>query len=236
MKSKSKKTGMSDPVFLLIETATEVCSVGISRGKKITVKRETFQGNSHAENIGRFVVELQQELKIEPEAYDAVVISGGPGSYTGLRIGTSFAKGMCFGKDLPLIAINTLEGLSRNPQVRNLKGLRIPMLDARRMEVYASCYDENDSCILEPAPLVLDNESFGDFDGKELHFFGNGMPKFREISKVRNAKFYDEVNPNVDGLAELAYTKFIAGEFADVAYFEPEYLKAFIAGPPKKML
>lgn len=236
MRSKSKKTGMSDPVFLLIETATEVCSVGISRGKKIIAKRESFRGNSHAENIGRFVVELQQELKIEPEAYDAVVISGGPGSYTGLRIGTSFAKGMCFGKDLPLIAINTLEGLSRNPQVRNLKGLRIPMLDARRMEVYASCYDENDACILEPAPLLLEPDSFGNNGHREIHFFGNGMPKFREISKVRNAKFHDEVYCGVEGLIELANTRFMAGEFEDVAYFEPEYLKAFMAGPPRKML
>ncbi len=224
--------------ILNIETSTRVCSVCLSvDGKPVSI-RESFVKNSHAENITVFSESVLKEAGIKWNDLEAVAVSKGPGSYTGLRIGVSTAKGFCYALDKPLIAINTLQamaagmiGKTKSPE----QFLFCPMIDARRMEVYAAVFDAGLKEIKKTEAVIVDKNSFSDLlSTHKIIFAGDGSAKCREVlSCQENAIFYDDFFPSSTYIAQLAEEKFHLREFEDVAYFEPFYLKDFVAGIPK---
>lgn len=223
--------------ILCLETSTTMCSVGVAvNGVKHSLC-EVNEGYSHAEKIEELVDEALAKANLTLSELNAVAVGKGPGSYTGLRIGVSLAKGLCLGLNIPLISVNTLEAMSANPKVINQKGFRVPMLDARRMEVYTAVYNED---LTEKDPtqaLVVDSDSFSDYKEEQMVFFGPGMEKCKELlSAFSNAHYVNEVWPSAEGMMQIAHHKLIQSHTEDVAYFEPFYLKDFVAGKPKKML
>jgi len=225
-------------VILNIETSTRVCSVCLAVDGKPVFIRESFVKNTHAENVTVFSETVLQEAGFKWNNLDAVAVSKGPGSYTGLRIGVSTAKGFCYALDKPLIAINTLRAMAagmiektENPE----NYLFCPMIDARRMEVYAAVFDAGLHTIKKTSAVIVDENSFGDlFPTHKIIFAGDGASKCTEVlGHQENAIFEKEFHPSAAYLAELAEEKFLRQEFEDVAYFEPFYLKDFIAGIPR---
>tara|TARA_R110001632_G_scaffold150757_1_gene268233 strand:- start:1608 stop:2300 length:693 start_codon:yes stop_codon:yes gene_type:complete len=227
------KSGM----ILCLETATTNCSVALSfEGKQIALKEDYDVKYSHAERLHKYIEEVLAFAKAVKEDLSAIAISKGPGSYTGLRIGVSAAKGLCFALDIPLISIPTLQSLALqvNPAPNELV---IPMLDARRMEVYSAVYDAHNNAARDTQAEILEPSSFTSYlDQGKVSFIGNGVPKFSEICEHPNAVFIEGKLPSAAQMCDLAYQKFTAGDFEDVAYFEPYYLKDFIAGKPKKLI
>lgn len=225
------------PYILNIETATEVCSVCVSYNGQILFEREETKGPSHASVLGLFVAEAMQYLQADNKKLDAVAVSCGPGSYTGLRIGVSEAKGLCYGLSVPLIAINTLKimayGLiSQNPVEKDT--LLCPMIDARRMEVYDAVFDRQLNVIRETSADIIDANSFGNLLAeKKIAFFGNGSDKVKTILENPKSIFIDNVYPKATNMPDLAEEEFASENFVDVAYFEPFYLKEFVATTPK---
>ena len=220
--------------ILNIETATTNCSVSIGRQGEVAFLRETAgQGYSHAENLHTFIKEGMEALQLTYADLDAVAVSMGPGSYTGLRIGVSAAKGLCFAANLPLIAIPTLDIL--NAQLSAEEGLTIPMLDARRMEVYAAVYDTEGTQVVETRAVIVDENSFEEELRKgKVHFLGNASSKTAEVIQHPNAIFHNELQlPSANEMALLAENLFREDHFVDVAYFEPYYLKDFMVTPKK---
>ena len=222
------------PSILHIETSTTVCSVVLSENGKVVSERISLTGPSHASLLGVFVQEILQETKAHP---DAVAVSCGPGSYTGLRIGVSTAKGLCYGWNVPLIAVNTLQLLASTVAAgkqTEVNTLFCPMIDARRMEVFSAFYDKDLKLFREIAADIVDENSYLDIlaDHKVL-FFGNGADKCRSSITHPNAEFIDDIQPKAANMIPLAEKAFAAGEFVDVAYFEPFYLKEFVATVPK---
>ncbi|MEZ5198112.1 MAG: tRNA (adenosine(37)-N6)-threonylcarbamoyltransferase complex dimerization subunit type 1 TsaB [Bacteroidales bacterium] len=222
-----------------IETATPVCSVALSIDNEIIGLKETDVKNSHAEVVTVFIDELLQENKIKTSQITAVAVSKGPGSYTGLRIGVSTAKGLCYAFNIPMIAIGTLTSMAFGMAGKmatdyDSSTLFCPMLDARRMEVYCSLYDYSNKEVLETSAKIIDKNSFSDYlnQGKII-FFGNGAAKCRNVLNHPNAFFVDDFNPSAKDLAGIAYSYFQNKQFENVAYFEPFYLKDFIAGMPR---
>lgn len=222
--------------ILSIETATPVCSVCLSQGTVVVASRETSTPQSHAAILAPFVQEVLQEAGIQAAELDAVVISKGPGSYTGLRIGVSTAKGICYALDKPLVSVSTPRAMAYGAIQAHPGYYRYcPMIDARRMEVYLAFYDNElnidggiEAKIIETGTLnaILDK-------GKVL-FFGDGAAKCKDIlSKHPNACFDTDFTPSAVHLARIGYERFLSGVREDVAYFEPFYLKDFVAGPPK---
>jgi tRNA threonylcarbamoyladenosine biosynthesis protein TsaB len=219
-------------LILNLETASKNCSVSLSKDSQIISSREHLSaGFSHAEKLHPFIDEVMKEAGVKFTDLDAVAVSKGPGSYTGLRIGVSAAKGLCYANDLPLIAIPTLE-IMANSQ-KSFDGLLVPMLDARRMEVYSSVFNNSlkDSLqeIRSTKAEVIDENSFADIlsDNKVL-FFGDGAAKCKEVIKSENAHFVDDIYPSSIQMAEMADSFYAKNDFVDVAYFEPFYLKDFI--------
>lgn len=211
-----------------------MCSVVLSENGKAVAGRISLTGPSHASLLGVFVQEILQETKARP---DAVAVSCGPGSYTGLRIGVSTAKGLCYGWNVPLIAINTLQLLASTVATERQAGsdtLFCPMIDARRMEVFSAFYDKNLNLFREIAADIVDEESYLDIlaDHKVL-FFGNGADKCRSSITHSNAEFVENIVPKAVNMIPLAEKAFAEGKFEDVAYFEPFYLKEFVATVPK---
>ncbi len=226
--------------ILNIETSTTVCSVSISENGICKCFRENFNGNNHSELIGVFVQEVLEESGFLPKELDAVALSIGPGSYTGLRIGTSFAKGLCYGSDLKLITIPTLKIIAENVigtyDIED-DALLCPMIDARRMEVYNCIYDAQLNEIRETMPEIIDENSFSEIlKEKKIYFFGNGAEKCKPFITHENAIFLDKVYPHANSMIKLAEEAFNNNEFADVAYFEPFYLKAANVTMPKNQL
>ncbi len=222
-------------LLLCIETSTTNCSVAISKnGECIALKEDNNAGYSHSESLHLFIEDLLAEQKITLDNLDAIVVSKGPGSYTGLRIGVSTAKGLCYALDIPLIAINTLDSLAA--EIKNDANCYIvPMLDARRMEVYTATYTENYKNIEPTKALILEETSYSELlEKQKTIFIGNGVAKFQEICKHPNAEFIANKVPSAKNLCGLAHQKFEAKNFEDVAYFEPYYLKDFVAGVKKK--
>ncbi len=222
--------------ILSIETSTTNCSVALSiDGKNDVIKEENSMNYSHSEKLHVFINEVLQEMNLKVHDLHAIAISKGPGSYTGLRIGVSSAKGLCYACNLPIIGIPTLQSLAHQLKGKTSKeDLIIPMLDARRMEVYTQTFN---SSILPKNPTaakVLDEKSFMELQNYKLHFIGNGVAKFKTIYPLNNASFYPEALPSANEMSEIAFEKFNLGEFEDLAYFEPYYLKDFKAGKPKK--
>lgn len=218
-------------LILSLETATTNCSVAIARdGKLLCLKEQNSKRYSHAENLHVFIREILRKKGYGLKDLDAVAVSKGPGSYTGLRIGVSTAKGLCFALDIPLISVETLKVLAqRGTQGPETFNFIIPMLEARRMEVYTTVFD-NDLAKCSPTEAkVLSKEAYEEYleQGKVL-LVGNGTDKFKAICPHENATFHDEV-PSAREMAGLADEKYKAQEFEDVAYFDPYYLKDFIA-------
>lgn len=221
-------------IILNIETSTKNCSVSIADSGKIIAIKELNNGNySHAEVLHPFIEDILKEGNISRGEIDAIAVSKGPGSYTGLRIGVSAAKGLSFALNRPLIAIDTLTSLSYAISID--KGLIVPMLDARRMEVYAAVFDKQHHIIREIKAEIIDETSFlAALEQGEVHFLGDGAHKCKEIITHRNAVFVDDMFPSSREMAVLSYHKFNKNDFEDLAYFEPFYLKDFIVIPEKK--
>ncbi len=229
--------------ILCIETSTEVCSVALSAEGRVVSEREDKSGRNHAQLLTRYVEEVMSERNLPFKSLDAVAVSGGPGSYTGLRIGVSTAKGLCYAAGLPLIAISSLEAMAHyvinNPYSLGIEKkeplLYCPMIDARRMEVYACVYNHQLVKIREIQADIIDHLSFELLllDQKIL-FFGNGADKCKMTIQHPNALFLDNITTSAAYMAELAESAFMAGNFADVAYYEPYYLKDFVATIPTK--
>ena len=215
--------------ILNLETATTNCSVSISvDGKLVSIKEENTANYSHAEQLHIFIEEALKEASFSFSDIDAIAVSKGPGSYTGLRIGVSAAKGLCFSLDLPLISVPTLESMANQIHIGEDE-LVIPVLDARRMEVYSCVFDENYKEIRETKAEIIDENSFTEFSKfKKVHVIGSGSEKCEEILRYSNFQFYKEAYPSAKEMSKLTQKKFEANDFEDVAYFEPYYLKDFI--------
>ena len=232
-------------LILCIETGTDICSVDIAKDGELLSLRESDEGRDHARKVGVFVDELLRETGIAPDELDAVAVGKGPGSYTGLRIGVSFAKGLCYGLQKPLIAVGSLDALTEVAREDYEAGilsvsdwdraLLCPMVDARRMEVYAQVFDAEGRPQNEVTAEVIDAGSFREFreQGRPFVIFGSGARKCAEV--LAGAEFV-EVAPSARGLARLAQQALDEGRTEDIAYFEPFYLKDFVVTTSKKSL
>ena len=223
-------------LILNIDTATSVCSVALAKDGEVVGCLENNEGLNHSVLLGVYIDRLLQEHYWDAQQLDAVAVSMGPGSYTGLRIGVSTAKGLCFGSGKPLIAIPTLQALA-NAVARECRedALYCPMLDARRMEVYTAVFDRDNRMVLDTRAEIITPDSFSDLLAmRKVFFFGNGSDKTRDLLASPNACFISGVETSARHLAPLAEAAFRAGIFVDTAYFEPFYLKDFIATVPKK--
>lgn len=221
-----------------IETSTEVCSVALTSEGQILEHRENYDGQNHAKLLSTFISDVLKYATSREIKIDAVAVSIGPGSYTGLRIGLSEAKGLAFGLNVPLIGIDTLKILC----VATMFGheidenaLFIPMIDARRMEVFTGVYNLALEEVMQPHPVILDEDSFSEYiqTGKDIYLIGNGADKAAEILKQPNVKFIKGIKPvavEMLALSELAFRK---NDFIDIAYSTPKYLKEFQATMPK---
>lgn len=221
--------------ILNLETATTNCSVSISEGDNIICLKENNAENySHSEQLHLFIKEALEEASLSFSDLDAIAVSKGPGSYTGLRIGVSAAKGLCFSLDLPLISIPTLESMAN--QIKASEGeVIIPVLDARRMEVYSSVYDSAYQKVRDTRAEVIDEDSFKEFSPhSKIYIVGSGAEKCKEIVKHSNFTFNTSVVPSAREMGKIASRKFQEGSFEDVAYFEPYYLKDFVLQVKKK--
>ena len=221
-------------IILNIETATKNCSVSIAdKGNVISIKELNNGNYSHAEVLHPYILDVLEEAKLTFKDIDAVAVSKGPGSYTGLRIGVSAAKGLCFSFDKPLISIETLTSLSHAISVD--KGIIIPMLDARRMEVYAAVFDDKHHQIREIKAEIIDENSFEAYlKNDKVYFLGDGSLKCKNVITHENAVFIDYKFPSAKEIAKLSYTKYKKSDIENVAYFEPFYLKDFVVIPQKK--
>ena len=220
--------------ILNIETSTTNCSVALSKnGVVIGIKEDNNLEYSHAERLHVYIDEVLKTAKATIDQLEAIAISKGPGSYTGLRIGVSAAKGLCYALSLPLISVPTLEALAH--QVETPKGPIIAMLDARRMEVYSAIYDAHYTEIRSTEAEVLTSESYDELlELSPVYFIGNGVAKTKDIIAHKNAQFVEDKLPSAQQMCALSYDKFKKNDFEDVAYFEPFYLKDFMAIPSKK--
>ncbi|WP_199118532.1 tRNA (adenosine(37)-N6)-threonylcarbamoyltransferase complex dimerization subunit type 1 TsaB [Pedobacter sp. ASV28] len=223
--------------ILQIETATQVCAVAISvNGKTIAVKEEKAS-HIHAASLTLFIDEVMKLTGISYKQLDAIAVSKGPGSYTGLRIGVSTAKGLCFALDKPLIAINTLEMMANGYLLQhpNFGGLVCPMIDARRMEVFTAVYDHKLAEVEYTHAKIINDKSFVlELQNNYVAFIGDGTEKCKEVIVNPNAHFSDLNFNTAANMSNLAYEAFLKGKFEDVAYFEPFYLKDFVLTTPKK--
>ena len=222
-------------LILSIETSTTVCSVALHEDGMIKASNTFYLDKSHSTVLVPSIDTLISRSGYNKTDLSAIALSKGPGSYTGLRIGTSTAKGLCFALDIPLIAVGTLNGLARKVAPFTTPDVKLcPMLDARRMEVYTCLLDKNLNLLKDVHPAIIDEMSFKEeLDGGKIVFFGNGAHKCRDVIRHENAIFIDDIEPSAEEIGYLAYTKFQETAFEDVAYFEPFYLKEFRATIPK---
>ncbi len=218
------------PNILCLETSTTNCSVAIVVDGNIkAIREENNQKFSHAEKLHVFISEVLDESGIDKNDLDAVAISKGPGSYTGLRIGVSAAKGLCFALDIPLIATPTLEVLAQQAQCEDC--FIIPLLDARRMEVYSAVFNSKKEQIRETKAEILNESSFQKYlEERKTIFLGDGASKFKELCSHKNAIFLDNKFPSSANMALLGEAKYKMSDIEDIAYFEPYYLKEFMLG------
>ena len=226
--------------ILHIETSTNVCSVAVSEDSQVIFQQDDHSGLGHAEKLDTMVDEALSFTDNHAIPFDAVAVSCGPGSYTGLRIGVSMAKGICYGRDLKLIAVPTLELLCVPVLLREIPeedALLCPMLDARRMEVYAGIYDRALKPVREISADIVTEETYKEYlDQRPVYFFGNGAQKCMETINHPNAHLIEGIEPLAKWMQPLAERRFLNEQFEDVAYFVPYYLKDFVAKLPKKLL
>jgi tRNA threonylcarbamoyladenosine biosynthesis protein TsaB len=222
-------------VILNLETATKVCSVNLAKdGQLLAVKEFKSDKFSHSENLNLFIQDVMSAADMQFKDLDAVAVSKGPGSYTGLRIGVSTAKGLCYALDIPLISVNSLQALAALK--KGVAKYTIPMFDARRMEVYSTVFDEDLNEIEPVKAVVLEKDSYQSFVNKDRTLFlGPGAEKYQNVLKHPNVIFDLQTEVSSIGMVKLSEQKYALKQFEDVAYFEPYYLKEFIAGLPKKM-
>lgn len=220
-------------LILCLETSTTNCSVALSKeGKTLALKEDNNANYSHAESLHLFIDKVLKEANVDKKELDAIAISKGPGSYTGLRIGVSAAKGLSYALQIPLISVSTLKALAL--QVNVEEGMIVPMLDARRLEVYSAVFDSSHHLKRNIEAQILDEHSFSEYLKEEkVYFIGNGVKKTKEIIKHSNAEYIVGKLPSAAQMCQLAYDKYKIGDVEDVAYFEPFYLKDFIALKPK---
>ena len=226
--------------ILSIETSTDVCSVAMSENGQCIFKEEDHSGPNHAVSLGVFVDEALSFTDNHAIPLSAVAVSQGPGSYTGLRIGVSMAKGICYGRDVPLLAVPTLEVMAvpvlLNHEIEE-DALLCPMIDARRMEVYSAIYDRALKPLRETRADVVDGDTYREFlDNHPVYFFGNGAAKCMETINHPNAHLIEGIEPLAKYMFPLAERKWVQKEYEDVAYFVPFYLKDFVAKMPKKLI
>jgi len=228
-------------IILGIETATSVCSVALVRDGKLLAIRESVGSRDHSAALTTYIADIFSEAGLTFHQMDAIAVSMGPGSYTGLRIGVSSAKGLCYALDKPFIAVDTLKSLAwqalqnckqENKNMEDI--LLVPMLDARRMEVYTAVFDQNLNYIEPVNAHIVTEESFMAFSGKEIIYFGDGASKCLSLLESKaNISFLNDISLSARAICMLAEREFENHNFADVAYCEPFYLKDFIAGKPR---
>ena len=232
---KSDKT-----LILAIETSADICSAALS-GNGVTIDSETLTTpRSQSAQLVPIIQKLLQRNGLEAKDLAAVAVSSGPGSYTGLRVGVSTAKGMCFGSRIPLIGVGTLDLLAQHAvaaqkaEGRTPADFIIPLIDARRMEVYQALFDKDGNIMGEVSPMILDEGSYAEvFERGTVCFTGTGCDKFQKVCTSPRASFF-QAQPNAADMSVLAYRKWLDGSFEDVAYMEPFYLKEFTIGVSKK--
>lgn len=214
--------------ILNIETATKNCSVSIANNGKTIAIKELNDGNySHAEKLHQLIQTVIKEASIKFSDLNAVAVSKGPGSYTGLRIGVSAAKGLCFALNIPLISVNTLTSLAHSISIEN--GFIIPLIDARRMEVYSAVFNSKNKMIRTVEAEIITTTSFEKFlQEKQVYFLGDGAEKCERILNHKNAIFLENKFPSANEMSSLSYQKYKKSDIEDVAYFEPFYLKDFV--------
>ena len=226
------------PIILHIETSTNVCSVALSNNGECIFNKSNNEGLNHARLLSLFIDEALEFLVERGERLDAVAVSSGPGSYTGLRIGVSTAKGLCYGLNIPLIAVSTLSVISHqsivNSQLKTddlrltTNDLFCPMIDARRMEVFAAFFDKHNKLVRPISADIIDENSYADVLAEQkVYFFGNGAAKCKAVLTHPNAVFLENIAPLAENMITLAEEKFAEKQFEDTAYFEPFYLKEF---------
>jgi len=229
-------------LILSIETTTSVCSVALAQDGRLLSLRELNSRNSHAEILNGYIQEVLIESNFTLSDLSAIAVSEGPGSYTGLRIGVSTAKGLCYSLDLPLIGVSTLQSLAFNTQnsistdlLKKENLLFCPMIDARRMEAYTAHYNTNNEEVRKVEAEVIDENTYLEYlKNQPIVFSGDGSGKYQDLYKNEaNAFFYPEVLLSARGMIQIAEEKFLSKDFVDLAYFEPFYLKAFVAGIPR---
>jgi tRNA threonylcarbamoyladenosine biosynthesis protein TsaB len=221
------------PYILNIETATKNCSVAIAKaGKTIVCKEMAEEGYSHAEKLHVFIADVLQEVQLSFKDLSAIAVSQGPGSYTGLRIGVSAAKGLCFALGIPMIAVDTLKILASKAAITD--GVIVPMIDARRMEVYSAIFNARFEKIREVKAEIITPDSFSGIN-ETVYFVGDSNEKLKPVLLNENFVFLDQmVYPSAKEMSQWSFDQFVRNDFVDVAYFEPYYLKDFMITPAKK--
>lgn len=227
--------------ILNIETSSKICSVAISCEGEVKYELEEAEGMAHARALAPFVEKCMAQLERHDTKLDAVAVSMGPGSYTGLRIGLSLAKGLAFGLDIPLIGISTLHILAVKAMFRNFDWegdeILVPMVDARRMEVYTSALDFRLNSLTKPGPMILDENSYCELlRDHKLYFMGDGAEKGKAVIKSDNAHWLDGLMPHARDMVALSEKAFREGNFIDKAYSVPDYLKEFQATQPRSRI
>ena len=228
--------------ILLLETATDSCSVALAEGNRIVAEKYINQPKAHASLLARYIADILEENGITMNDCSAVAVSKGPGSYTGLRVGVSCAKGLCYGAEKPLISVCTLATIAQMAIDNSLYKADgdytiIPMIDARRMEVYTANFNSKGEQLTPVEAKILDENSYAaELAAGPVLFTGNGAEKFKELVAGNPNAFFAPQEPHASGMRIIAAAKLEAGEFEDNAYFEPFYLKDFVAGKPKKLL
>ncbi|SDM47862.1 tRNA (adenosine(37)-N6)-threonylcarbamoyltransferase complex dimerization subunit type 1 TsaB [Kriegella aquimaris] len=221
--------------ILNLETASTNCSVSIAKdGELLAIKEHDTPNYSHAEQLHVFIEKVLHDASISFEELSAVAVSKGPGSYTGLRIGVSAAKGLCFSLDVPLISISTLRSMAYQVESGTYDFV-IPMLDARRMEVYSAIFDQSGKEVRETRAQIIDQNAFQELEGKgKVLLIGSGADKCKQVLAYPNFSFNTDAVPSAKEMTKLSYAKFLEKDFENVAYFEPYYLKDFILNAGKK--
>ena len=222
-------------LILNIETATKNCSVALFNGSDLISEKSLLSEKySHSETLTLFIEDVMMNSPYTLKDLDAISVSKGPGSYTGLRIGVSTAKGLSYSLSKPLISVSTLQSMafSMSKKMPNFD-LYCPMIDARRMEVFSAFYNKENQQVREVKADIIDENSYNTFLDKKILFFGDGSEKCKGIVKVKNTSFIDDIYPSASDMSELSLEKFKNNYFEDVAYFEPFYLKDFVVGKKK---
>jgi len=225
-------------LILSIDTSTEVGSAALHEGDSLKIYHENFIEKSHSEFLVKTIKDILTEAEISADELDAVAVSKGPGSYTGLRIGVSIAKGICYGSNVKLISVETLTAMALEVGSLNiLEGCFCPMIDARRMEVYCQVFDKQLRPKGEVESKIIEEDSFREYlDEQKMYFFGNGSGKCKGVLKSKNSSFVDGIYPKAKYIGQLALKKYNTGSFENLAYFEPYYLKEFMTKKPSKKI